>query len=218
MAEILTTVEFPVLTENFVNSTLVASNHEIFANGLSANNKILGSYDEINNIELRDRVTQRAAELIVASGCEFDFIAPVPTGAVGWAYSIIRSLKITNVPVLLFEKEKGEKRKFQTTSFSDLQIEWLKERYEKPRGIVIDDVTSDGGTNEAMADFLTDKGLGISLVFSLLYRGELSRLLESDRKYKRAYLMAKHIPYSIDWKERKDSGLIVPLRTKVTAA
>jgi len=212
MAEILTTVDFPVLTDNFVNSTLVESDHETFANGLSANNKINGSYDEINNIELRDRVTQRAAELIAASSCELDFIAPVPTGAVGWAYSIIRSLKLKTVPVLLLDKEKGVKRKFQTTPFSDLQIEWLKGRYKNARGIVIDDVTSDGGTNEAMADFLTDNGLGVSLVFSLLYRGELSRLLESDRKYKRAYLIAKHIPYSIDWGERKGSGLIVPMR------
>ena len=215
MAEILTTVEFPVLTDNFVNSTLVESDHEMFASGLSANNKVLGSFEEMSNIELRDRVAERAAELIVASGCEFDFIAPVPTGAVGWAYSIIRSLKLSTVPVLLVEKDKGEKRNFQTTPFSDLQIEWLEDRYEKPRGIVIDDVTSDGGTNEAMADFLVENGLGVSLVLSLLYRGKISRLRESDRKYKRAYLMARHIPFAIDWKERKNSGLIVPMRTGV---
>ena len=212
MAEILTDTTNDRLTETFIDATLTPVADETFASGVTANNKINASYDEVRDHTLRNAVVFEASREVMRLSSDIDFVAPVPTGAIGWAYAIVRQTGRSDLLVLNLAKQENEKRKFETTVFSELQIASLIDKASqedrRPRGIVVDDVTSDGGTNEAMADFLVDQGFEITLVMSLLYRGEINRLKMADRKYPRAYLMAKHVPLSLDWVKRNESGLL----------
>lgn len=194
------------LTNAFIDEVLQEDTRP-FANGdTGVNNHLNGGYDEVPE-PIRDTVTDAVSSFIIESNCDLDFIAPVPSGADGWGYAVVRALKRTAIPVLQFEKEPGERRVFKATELTSHKIEYLKEQKSKPRGLVIDDVTSDGGTNEAMADHVTSYGLEVSLVLSLFFRGDLAKLKSS---YPRAVLMAQRVPNEIDWAERARTGLIVP--------
>jgi orotate phosphoribosyltransferase len=201
MAEVITpSIPNTELTDRFIDSTLVPNNKPFAGGASEVNNHVDGGYEEVKDLGLREAVVKQAAGFILSSGVEFDCIAPVPNGATGWAYAIVRELQ--DPELLVLESAKIRNRLFQATKFGELQYQSLINRYSRPKALVLDDVTSDGGTNEAMADYLTDLGLEVSLVMSLLFRGDIGRLQQADRKYKRSILMQREIPHLIDWAKR----------------
>lgn len=199
------------LTNAFIDATLKYDTRP-FANGQrDVNNHSDGAYGEIHDEALRDIVAEHSRDLLLgaevgdgAAECELDFIAPVPAGAVGWAYAIARQMNRPRMHVLNLDKR--ARREFALNEFSELQLENLIAVHERPAGVVLDDVSSDGGTGEAMAEFLESQGLEVTLILSLLFRGDITQL---KSKYNRAFVMQQHIPYKIDWAKRRGSGLIV---------
>jgi hypothetical protein len=75
---------------------------------------------------------------------------------------------------------------------------------------VIDDATTDGGTTEAYADFLAEQDLDVDFALSIFFRGANIAKLENS-KYRRAVLLARHIPNFIDWQYFNQTGELKPL-------
>ena len=213
MAEIFTPSQpLDRLTDMFVRHTIAPSTASFASGESSVNNHHNGGYEEVRSLELRPAIAAQAGRLITRCVADdFNCIVPVPTGAVGWAYAIARNLGNSNTYVLHTKKSHQNKREFSLTSLGEYQVDLLRNRFETPKAVVIDDVSSDGGTNEAMANYLTSIGFEVTLVMSIFYRGIFERLLEEDRKFRRAVLMHRQIPYQIDWASMEESGLLVPL-------
>lgn len=166
----------------------------VFASGARANNHLDLGYEEVPS-ELRNPVADLAASIIIDNQIEHDFIATVPTGADGWGDAV--ALRLGDSRVVRLKSQKIDRRKFANTPESERLLESLKAQHQQPIGVVIDDATSDGGTSEAYADFLTEQGMTVNLVMSMFYRGNLAKL---QSKYPRATVLAEEIPHQIDWK------------------
>lgn len=197
------------LTESLIREQLRPWDQP-FANTDEANNHLNIGYEEVS-AHLRPEIVEGLGELIVVSKVQPIFIAPVPKGANGWGEELVEKLpdRIAKPALLTFEKV--DKRKFANLPEADKEIAKLKAKHNRPTGVVIDDATTDGGTSEAMADFLTEQGLAVDLVLSIFYRGDI-RLLSSN--YRRAVLVTRHLPLMLDWKKYLGDGTIRALPDK----
>ena len=194
------------LTDNFIR-TCIYEDSRPFASGAVPNNHVNGGFEEVSQ-ELALATTEELLRFLRLPLADADFIAPVPNGANGWAFALQEERKESGLIVLTTEKQSGERRVFQETDETKRQLEQLLEKTDNPRGIVLDDVTSDGGTNEALAEFLEDRGLEITLVMSILYRGAANRIAS---RFKRAALLRKYIPLLIDWELYEQTGEVAAL-------
>lgn len=190
--------------ERLVLNAQLSEGDFMFANGQHTNNHLDMGYDEVSP-DVREIIVPRLGQLVVVSDSCPMFIAPVPNGADGWAEDLAVDLgKASVAPKILYAHKLG-RRKFENTPIINRQIARWRDDGVDPRGMVIDDVSSDGGTGEAMADFLTEQGLEIDLVVSILYRGDIANL---SSRYRRAILIARQIPYFMDWAIFRSSGEI----------
>ena len=189
-----------LLPADITNQIIASQLHEgtvTFANGQHANNHLDLGYDETSPL-LRPYIVDAFSRLLFVKNIDIDFIVPVPSGAEGWidAYS---NRQVTSPEIIRLRKL--QKRQFEL--FSDLNAN----DYRGKQGIVVDDVTSDGGTSEAAADHMTDKGFNILAVVSLFVRGR--QLLPS--KYQRLWLAHRPIPQKLDWQKFRQQGKIEQL-------
>lgn len=169
----------------------------VFANGQQANNHLDLGYEE-TDVSLRPPLVFALGILLHAAGLEQDTIVPVPTGAEGWVHHYNLGLADPQPVVRL--------RKVQRRSFELLDVRTALENERRPI-VVVDDTTSDGGTSEAAADFMAERGFAVSAVISLFVRGE--QLAPS--KYPRLWVAHKPIPAKLDWKIFRQQGKIEQL-------
>lgn len=187
--------------------------HEVnrtFASGTPANNHIDGGHEEVPG----DIAATVVEELVRFSAPMFKhvrFVAPVPNGANGWAEAVKEERRDSGLIVM--KAAKVDRRKFVETEETEKALDRLFEQSDRPKGIVLDDVTMDGGTGEAMADFYSERGLEITLVMSLLYRGRDDRIQSA---YKRTALMRRFLPYLINWSLYKATGRVQELEGENT--
>lgn len=179
---------------------------QIFANGEVANNHLDLGFDEVPE-DLHPKIALQLGEFVSSSVISPDFIAPVPRGAVGWGRDLVTHFE--NKPELIVF-DKIARRIFRSTDESREQTRSLMGGSKQPTGIVIDDATSDGGTSEALAERLEDMGMQVSLVASIFLRGDINTFRS---QYDRAFLIARHIPYSLDWTAFQEKYVIQPLDT-----
>lgn len=181
--------------------------HKVFANGLEANNHLDMGYDEVPDI-YRSSLAHHTAALIVSTNVRVSFVAPVPTGANGWGHEVAHDIALIDdveEPVVL-EFEKSDRRVFVNFPETIEKIAELKKQYgDDVTGVVIDDATSDGGTSEALADYLIEQEIYPELIASIFFRGDLD-LLQS--KYNRIFTIARNIPMNLDWKKYNAEGEI----------
>ena len=171
----------------------------IFANGTPANNHLDMGYDEVLP-HFRAPIIERARSVILADFGAPDFIAPVPTGAVGWAHNLAKTFE--RKPKVI-ELQKTAKREFRPT----LQALSQTIQMYHGQGIVLDDATSDGGTSEAYAEVIEELNVEVVGIVSLFFRGR--EYIES--RFPRAHILRCPIPYQIDWPKFTDNGKIEEL-------
>lgn len=169
----------------------------MFANGQEANNHLDLGYDETAP-PLRPYIVDAFSRLLFVKNIDVDFIVPVPSGAQGWidAYA---NRQVTSPEVIRLRKL--QKRQFEL--FSDLNAN----DYTGKQGIVVDDATSDGGTGEAAADYMTLNGFNIIAVISLFVRG----IQLAPSKYPRFWLAHRPIPQKLNWQIFRQQGKIEQL-------
>lgn len=197
------------LSDNFVKTVVAMQLREgdvTFANGTQANNHLDLGYTE-THASLRTPIITALGSMIAGANFKPDYLVPVPTGAVGWVEAYADS-QPDKSPILYLDKVQGQKREFMLNARNTVASELIN---SNAHGFVIDDATSDGGTSEAAADFLTTKGFKINGILSLFTRGN-SPVLPS--KYPRYTLMYKHIPANLNWNIFKQQGKIEQLTTK----
>jgi len=184
-----------------ITRQLIASQlHEgavTFANGQQANNHLDLGYDETAP-QLRPHIVDAFSRLLFVKNLEVDFIVPVPSGAEGWIDDYV-TRQVTSPEIIRLHKL--QKRHFKL--LDDLDVN----DYTNKQGIVVDDATSDGGTSEAAADYMTEQGFTIGAVVSLFVRGQ--QLAPS--KYPRLWLAHRHIPTKLDWNMYRQTGKLKQL-------
>jgi orotate phosphoribosyltransferase len=188
-----------MLTEYFIDDVLRLQLHEgvvTFANNSIANNHLDLGYDEVAE-QLRPELLRALGNTLINNELEQASIVPVPTGAEGWAYNL--GLKNENVDIIPLRKL--AKRTFELRDKRSV--------LEKAASgvVVLDDATTDGGTSEAAADYMSQEGFKIAAVISLFIRGK--QLAAS--KYPRLWLAHKYVPTNLDWKKFREEGKIVEL-------
>lgn len=193
----------PTNTDVLIDQLLAAQlrpGDRVFASGEAANNHLDLGYEETTP-ELRPTIVHDLAELIVDTVGVPAFIAPVPTGAVGWGKQVSGLLTPTPELIVL---DKVAPREFKPTSELRSQIRKLRNR----RGVVIDDATSDGGTSAAYAECIEKLGLEVSLVVSIFFRGQEY----AKNRFQRLHLFARPIPYQLNWQKFLDECELVEVR------
>jgi orotate phosphoribosyltransferase len=205
---ILPTLPLEGLEDSLLSSQL-KEGEKIFANGTPANNHLDMGYEEVPE-RLRPFIVRGLDLLLEDAGVSRpDFIATVPSGADGWGIAMKQRMErgLEYSPAWL-NFHKAERRVFENTAETSALIEILNLSRGVPKGVVLDDASSDGGTAEALADHLTEQGLSISLIEVIVFRGLASQL---QSKYLRAALLYRPIPYRMDWKRYRATGHITGL-------
>lgn len=177
----------------------LVSGERIFASGETANNHLDFDYEQIAPL-YRPAVAQRLCELISRLDFNPGFIAPVPSGGMGWAEVAAKNL--SHRPELI-ALTKLDKRIFDA---SDEALEQAR-ALQGVRGIVIDDVTNDGGTSEVYAECIEAMGLKVAAVISILLRGKGYK----ESRFTRLPVYHKYIPLQLNWQIFQDTGKIVEL-------
>ena len=188
------------LPSNITNQIIASQLHEgavTFANGQQANNHLDLGYDETAP-QLRPLVVDALSRLLFVKNIDVDFIIPVPSGAEGWADAYVSRLPTAPDVIRL---RKLQKRQFEL--FSNLD----SSNYAGKHGIVVDDATSDGGTSEAAANYMTEQGFTIEAVVSLFVRSK--QLAPSN--YRRLWLAHRTIPTQLDWNIFRQTGTLKKL-------
>lgn len=191
------------LSEELIDQVVARQLREgavVFASGDVANNHLDLGYSETHP-SLRTTIVEALGDLLIAKNIHPTFMVPVPTGADGWvkSYNVL-----LDIPSKLIFLNKLGKRQFE-----------LKEdngglhKIKGISGIVIDDATSDGGTSEAAADYITKHGFHIEAVISLFFRGNLP----ITSKYQRHWLAHRPIPAKLNWQIFRQQGKIEQLTT-----
>ncbi len=182
------------LEKELISSNLRAGEC-VFASGIRADNHLDLGFKEVSYAHRLQIVSQMGSLISREANFRPDFIAPVPTGAIGWANGLADffALQGERPPVLEFEKV--DRRVFGTPKHTREAIERLKDVKANPVGLVNDDATWDGGTSEVFAGHVSAEGLTVGLIASIYFRGH-SELLRSD--YPRAAVFARHIPAKLD--------------------
>lgn len=178
---------------------------KVFASGVVANNHVDGGFEEVSE-PLRFEIATHLEHFLGPLAVGAHFIAPVPSGANGWAYAWQEYSTESGLAVV--EVAKVERRRFEATQETNDALALLQAEHGDLGCVVLDDVTSDGGTSEALADFYEERGIKVRLVASLLFRGIAPTIAS---KYSRATLMKQYVPTQLDWNTYRRSGEISEL-------
>lgn len=188
------------LPEAVVDQIIASQLHEgdvTFANGQLANNHLNLGYSETPP-QLRTPIVDAFSRLLFAKNLRVDSIVPVPSGAVGWAEDYT-TRQVNSQEIIRLQKL--QKRQFVLAN--ELERSLLAGK----RGIVLDDATSDGGTGEAVADYMTEQGFCVTAVVSLFVRGQQL----DPSKYPRLWLAHRTIPTQLDWNVYRQTGKLQQL-------
>lgn len=199
-----------------IERSCIAPPTKPFANGSDANNHLNLGYDEVSPV-LRRPIQQGLKMMLDNAEVKLgragdgvhevnaDFLVPVPEGANGWVRAV-SGLYTPERQMLQFQKV--ERRTFKPVGNTvEVIAEQMENSLDTPTVAVFDDATTDGGTTEAMCDYLEEEfGLDVLVAISIYYRGVLAELRS---KYNRAFVVANHIPLTIDMDHHKKTGEIV---------
>jgi|SRR5690606_414859 len=210
-AEIVTTgFEYDKLAQNLLANQLT-ERYAVFANGASSNNHLGMGFDEVDS-RYHPLIASGLSRLVTEFCPKPHYIASVPTGADGWGELVTKRLSGYFGGPMHLKFKKVQRREFANTPETPSLFKQLFAENKPPVGVVLDDATTDGGTSEAMANFLSGQGLEVGLVLSIFYRGDL-RALKS--RYRRGYLIAREIPTRLDWEAFREIGEIKELQTEI---
>lgn len=198
MSDLYTTETMNLTAE--ILRTQMHPHHEALANEQLSNNHINLAFEEVEP-KFRDPLVQGLGGLVLEKRLPLAFIAPVPNGATGWAEALIKKYNLASEVIIL---SKLEKRSFEVTARSKRQAEWMVGQ----AGIVLDDVTTDGGTSEVYANLLrAELGLDVAAIVSLFYRG----VKAPKSRYQRHAVIQKSVPLNLDWEAFRRNGTLQSL-------